>query len=171
MSETTFGAIAQDNNSTTLNADRVEKELSVLDLLKAEAKKEISRTVAYAVEEREGWSAEYDTSISLQDYNRYTRSAQGKKKDPKDADAAIFSGMALVERNTRIMLNGKPVQDSDGDLLTFRSEEFIAMFDADSAVEALRKFMGDGHMVSTAGALYREAGYAEEAKPEDPTEA
>lgn len=166
-----FGAVANTPASATPLADEVENDLSLLEMLKAEASKDLTRHVTYKIEEREGWSAEFDTNISLPDYNRYTRSAQGKKKRAQDADAAVFAGMALVEHNTRILFNGKAVNDSEDDLLTFSSEEFLSMFKADAAVEALRKFMGDGHMIATAGALYKEAGFAEEATPEDPTEA
>lgn len=169
MSET-FGAVKHEQTATP-NADRVEKGLSLLDKLKQEAAKEITRKVTYPVDERPGWSAEYDTNISMQDYNRYTKAAQGKKKDPRDADASLFSGMALVERNTRILINGETVTDEEGDPITFRSEAFIEMFDAYSAVNALQKFMGDGPLLSTGSALYREAGFVEEAVPQDPTDA
>lgn len=166
-----YGAVAKSTEAETPLADEVENDLSLLELLKAEAAKELTRIVTYKIEEREGWSADFSTNISLSDYNRYTRSAQGKKKRAQDADAAIFAGMALVEHNTRVLFNGKPVSDSEGELMTFGSEEFLSLFQSDSAVGALRKFMGDGHMISTAGALYKEAGFVEEATPEDPTEA
>lgn len=166
-----FGAKTVETTASAPAAPKSESKLSPLQLLALEAKKDLARTVTYDVSEREGWSAKYDTTISLEDYKRFSRVAQGKKKRPEDADLALLSGMALVEYNVGVYFNGALVEDTDGDALVFKSDAFIDMFGGTSGVDALSKFMGDGHMVSIASALYREAGFGDEATPADPTEA
>lgn len=146
--------------------------LSLLDELAAEAKKELGRKVRYDIANRPGWSAEFETNIDSDDFNRYRRSAQGKKKRAEDMDPTIFGGMALVEYNTAIYMKGVQVETADGEALTFRDKQFMGMFpDAFTQVDALVKFIGSGHVIAMGNALYAEAGYGDEVAPLDPTDA
>ena len=145
---------------------------SLLDDLAAEAKKEIGRKVRFDIAARPGWTAEFETNIESDDFTRFRKAAQGKKKRAEDADPTIFSGMPLVEYNTGIYKNGELVELADGDPMLFRSKEFVEMFaGAYTQVDALVKFAGSGHVISMGNALYAEAGYGDEVTAVDPTDA
>lgn len=146
---------------------------SLLDALAAEAKKEIGRKVRYDIANRPGWSAEFETNIDPDDFNRYRRAAQGKKKRTEDMDPTLLAGMPLVEYNTGIFHRGVLVELKDGDPLLFRSQEFLSMFGDGvfTQVDALVKFAGGGHVIAMGNALYAEAGYGDEVAPMDPTDA
>lgn len=155
-------------NDPVVTAPRV----SLLDELAAEAKKEIGRKVRYDISNRPGWSAEFETNIESDDFNRFRKAAQGKKKRPEDADPSIFSGMPLVEYNTGIYKHGELVEQENGEPLLFRSKEFVELFDgAYTQVDAVVKFVGSGHVIAMGNALYAEAGYGDEVVPVDPTDA
>ncbi|WP_427017873.1 hypothetical protein ACQCSX_04460 [Pseudarthrobacter sp. P1] len=178
MTDTIFGTPAASDSSpaivhhATPASEAKPVRLSLLDELAAEAGKEITETVRYAIDNRPGWSAEFTTTIESTDFKRYQKNAQGKKKNAVDADPIIFSGQPLVERNTGIFKNDEAVLDGDGDNLVFGSIEFRAMFPAStSAVDAARLFIGDGKLIAMGNALYTQAGYGEEATQLDPTNA
>lgn len=176
MTEQTFGAYAAAPAApvpaTNVQATAPAPASSLLATLAAEAKKEIGRKVRYEFSNRPGWSAEFETNIDPEDFQRYRRAAQGKKKRPEDMDPTLLGGMALVEYNTAIFFKGEQVELEDGSPLLLRSKEFSAMFpDAYSQVDALVKFAGGGHVIAMGNALYSEAGYGDEVAPVDPTDA
>ncbi|AYD81514.1 tail assembly chaperone [Arthrobacter phage KBurrousTX] len=147
----------------------VEREESPLDVLRAEAKRELERFVTYKVEGREGFAVKFSTVLEPEDIKRYGKNAQGRKKDPKDADQIIAAGQPLVENNRAILQNGKIVVASDGEDLTFQHKEFIELFgESLGAVHAVRKFLGPGQLLSMGGELFAEAGYGSDVESVDP---
>ncbi|GAA4916012.1 hypothetical protein [Nesterenkonia rhizosphaerae] len=145
---------------------------SLLEELGREAQRDITRTIRYEVKDREGWEVEFTNNISTDDYKRYQNAGtKNGKKDASQADLAKIAGMPLVERNTGIYRRGQLVTDQKGDPITFRSEEFLEMFRVFTALDAVRKFLGDGYTISLANDLYKQAGFNEDAAIVDPKNA
>lgn len=144
------------------------RRMSPLDQLKLDARKTLEVMVAYKVDGRPGYVAEFSNIIESDDVKRYRDNAQGKKKRPEDANQIIAAAQPLIENNRAIYLNGEIVTGTDGENLTFRDHEWNEIFGGLGAVESLRKFMGDGQVLSMGGTLYEAAGYGQDVEAVDP---
>jgi hypothetical protein len=187
MTEQTFGGYAEDDLATLpTDADlgrhqaadgaAPAAELSLLDELEAELAQEIDARVRFPVSLRPGWVLEYEAVLSAPQIKRFNDTAKGKGK-AENADARVSNGMALIETCVAIYKEreGELVKltDEDGRDLTLRSTRWLKMFGEPSvnpsAVRALCKFMGDAGVITTGAAVLREAGWAEDLTPLDPT--
>lgn len=146
-------------------------EKTPFDYLKEEAAKEIERFVTYENTERPGWFMKFNAVIDGEEIKRYQKAAQGRKKRPEDADMIRGNVVMLAEKNTALMRGTATLTDSDGDDLTFTSEDFVDLFaDESGTIEsALKKFLGDAQIMKLGGAVLREGGYEDDLQPVDPT--
>ncbi len=146
----------------------VERRQSPLDRLKADARKTVERFVKYEVAGRDGYALEFSTMVESDDVKRYQKNAQGRRKNVNDSDPIIAAAQPLIERNTGIFLDGAAIEGSDGERLLLGDEEWREILEATDAIDAVKKFLGDGQTLSMGGSLYKEAGYGEDLSPVDP---
>lgn len=156
--------------------DRTE-EISLLEELEAELNAETDRIRRFEVVARPGWVLEFNAIVSASQIKRYNDQAKGKGK-AENADARISNGMALIEANTGILRQRGDelvrLTDEDGKDLRLNSTRWLQMMKEPTtnanAVRALCKFMEDSGVITMGAAVLREAGWAEDLTPLDPTD-
>lgn len=174
-----FGGYASEDSFPEINtpeADAAPSELSLLDELEAELNETKTDRVRFPVAKRPGWVLEFLPVVGAPQIKRYNDTAKGKGK-AENADARVSNGMALLEANTGIFkeINGELVQltDEKGADLKLNSTKWLSMLKEPSsspnAVRALCKFMDDAGVIAMGAALLREAGWADDLTPLDPT--
>lgn len=149
---------------------------SLMDEIRADAKKSLERKVTFEVVTRPGYKLTFDVNIEKDDVERWQRNAQGKRKRADDVNALQLASQALIESNVAIYRHDAKVVDGDGDPMTLRSKEWLDIWGGVSLM-AIRTFMGDGTAMSMGLAVLKEAGYgdgsdlyAEDGEPdENPT--
>lgn len=136
-------------------------KMSILDRVRADAAKSLSRIVTYEVTTRPGYKVSFDVNIEKDDVERWTKNAQGKKKRPEDMNTLQMAAQALIESNRHILLDGIPIEDSEDDDMTLGNDEWTEIFGGEGSILALRAFMGDGLVQSMGLAVLKEAGYGD----------
>lgn len=186
MTEQTFGGYASDApRISTASLDELSGTggtleaagLSLLDELEAELNAQTDNMRRFPVPSRPGWVLEFNAIIGSPQIKRYNDTAKGKGK-AENADARISNGMALIEANTGILRErgGELVRltDESGNDLKLNSTRWLQMLKEPqtnpNAVRALCKFMEDSGVITMGAALLREAGWAEDLTPLDPTD-
>lgn len=175
MTEQTFGGYADETFPADLPAEGA-APLSLLDELEAELAEEQDAKTRFPVSKRPGWVLEFEAVLGAPQIKRFNDTAKGKGK-AENADARVSNGMALIETNTGIFkeIDGELVKltDEKGNDLRLNSTRWLKMLGEPttnpSAVRALCSFMGDAGVITMGAALLREAGWAEDLTPLDPT--
>lgn len=109
---------------------------------------------------------EFSTNISTHELSHWQKQSRGRgRRRADDIDAGKASALVLVNKSTRILLDGKALVDDDGEPLTLRSEEILGLTGSHNAVDGVRRLLRDGVVTSMADALTAEAGYAGELEP------
>lgn len=166
---TDYGVTAPAAPTTAPSLEKAETPgASPLDRMRAMSKESIERFPLYKVAGREGLTLEFSNAIDPEDLKRYQKNAQGKKKDPKDADQVLASAQILQEASRAMYLNGDQLVSPDGSEWTLAHEEFIAMYGGMGAVEAIKQLLGGGQLLTMSGKLVEEAGYGAEIESADP---
>lgn len=154
-----------------------EGEYDLLGELLEEAAEETQNLVKFPVSIRPHWVLEFDAVITDSELKRYRKNAEiGKRRRGRDGEIStvLMYGQLLSEKSVAIYKRGEDgelalVEDSQGDPLTLRSEEFLDGFGQDVRA-AVRKFLGDAGTGSMGGAVLAESGWTEDLTPLDPTE-
>ncbi|MGL3805844.1 hypothetical protein ACSYDW_07065 [Paeniglutamicibacter sp. R2-26] len=148
---------------------------SLLDELREDSADEISKVEAFEVTGRKGmWSAEFNCIISEPEIKRYDDKAMGNKKDPKKKSQRTLAAYVLSEKCVGLYKGTGPdrvlVEDSDGDPLTFQSDEFReAQGHPNDGFAAILHFLGDAQAITMSSAVLREGGWSADLTPLDPT--
>lgn len=185
MTETTIGYIEQGDTAEQAE-DRAflaqetrprntAKAPSLLDEFLTAAAADLEKVETFEIADRKGdWSASFNCIITETEIKRYEAKALGKKKDRKDMSQRTLAAYVLAEKNLGLHKgtgpDRKPVEDAEGDPLTFQSDEFReAMDHPNDGFAAILDFLGDAQAITMSSAILREGGWSADLKPLDPT--
>lgn len=160
------------SNSKDKNTKDLEKpaKLSVLDQLKEEIAKEVTRPdIEISVPEREGVSLRFSPNISNEQLRSWRRNATNRKTD--ELDSIKFSCYVVGQTLSGIYFNDELVEDDNGYALNFASPAILEMTDTTRPLpDAIRAFFAvDPHLESAAIKILDYAGYGDDLDAEDPT--
>lgn len=114
---------------------------------------------------RPGWSLRCSTDIPYENLSAWRKAAQ----DPSMAVGTneVKLGCSILMFATKaILIEGEIVTDTDGQPVTFASEQLHAKLGVSRGVDAVRKmFRRDGFLNAASAALLRESGYGTESNP------
>ena len=114
------------SNSKDKNTKDLEKpaKLSVLDQLKEEIAKEVTRPdIEISVPEREGVSLRFSPNISNEQLRSWRRNATNRKTD--ELDSIKFSCYVVGQTLSGIYFNDELVEDDSGYALNFASPLYL----------------------------------------------
>ncbi|MGV2855431.1 hypothetical protein ACNPON_17775 [Glutamicibacter sp. AGC13] len=138
--------------------------------------------VSYPVTNRPGdWSLEFNALVTEAEVKAYDKFARGNRSARRagakggEFSNAKMSARLLAEKNTAIYKgtgkDRKQVFDQDGEPLLLNSDELLeATGHPDDVQASIRAFLGDAGTSTMGGAVLREAGWAEDLTPLDPTD-
>lgn len=152
--------------------DEARGPATTLDELRAELSEEVdSDPHTLPVPTRDGWQAVFSRKLDGDDLQRW-RKASKDRHMPDGVDEVAFALRIIANLNVGLIRHGEELLDQ-GEPLIMRSETFLDLVGTGGRVlEGVRKFYGrDGHVLSTASELLREAGYDDDlgAVAADPT--
>jgi hypothetical protein len=128
----------------------------------------LTDAVDIPVPARPGWSLRCNTDIPYENLSAWRKAAQ----DPAMAVGTNEVKLAcsiLLFATTALLIEGEVVTDTDGQAVTFASEQLHAKLGVSRGVDAVRKmFRRDGFLTSASAALLRESGYGTESNPTRP---
>lgn len=144
-------------------SDEPPAKMSLLDQIRKDAKRSLSRIVTYEVPTRPGYKVAFDVNIEKDDVELWTRNAQGRNRSADKLNTLNLAAQVILESCHAILVGDQVVDDGDGGNMMLDSAEWVAIYDdgGDSAIVALRAFMGDGVVQSLGLAVLREAGYGD----------
>lgn len=146
-------------------------EPTLLEKLKAKIETEVKRKDVFInVPERPGVSLRISPNITQGQVRKWRRDAGEDSKN--GMDATKFATFVIGHTTEAILVNDEEVKDDDGYVVTFVSEEVLAMTQTSRPVpDAVRKFFGlDPHVEAAALAILDAAGFGDTIEPnEDPT--
>jgi hypothetical protein len=144
--------------------------LSVLDQLKAEISKEVTRPdIEMLVPEREGVALRFSPNITNEQLKAWRRNSTNRKTD--ELDSIKFSCYVVGQTLAGIYFNDELVEDENGFAVNFASPEILEMTNTTRPLpDAIRAFFAvDPHLESAAIKILDYAGYGDEIDAEDPT--
>lgn len=152
--------------------DELRGPTTTLDELRTELGAEVEdEPHKLPVPTRDGWEALFSRDLEGDDLQRW-RKASKDRHMPDGVDELAFALRIVANLNVGLIRRGEELLDQ-GEPLIMRSETFLDLVGAGGKVlEGVRKFYGrDGHVLSTASELLREAGYDDDlgAVAADPT--
>ena len=146
------------------------KNISVLDKLKAEIEKEVTRPeVEISVPERTGVTVKFSPNITTEQLKSWRRNATNRKTD--ELDSTKFSCYVVGQTVTGIYFDGEIVTDDNDIPITFASPAILEMTNTTKPLpDAIRAFYGiDPHLEAVALKILDFAGYGDDIDAEDPT--
>ena len=153
-------------------------DTSPLEALRAALLEEVRRPeVTYEVPSRPGVAVTFDTNITVEEMDAWRGRAKkaGKAGRAGMLDPIKLACIVVANKATGILMNGKRVNDDEGDALLFYSVELQRMVgspEGDSPAAIRRLYGVDGHLIAVADSIVEDAGYGEDvdsAAP-DPTQ-
>ncbi len=131
-------------------------------------------TRTYAVPTRPGFSVRYRLDLSDADF-RAARKFGTIKQATSRRDAEINEvrqlQLLMARYNTAILSDGAVLLAEDGEPLTFRHSDFMSIFGATRAVDAVLAFYHtEGAVISAGRAFVRDTGWLDEASSDDDAE-
>lgn len=186
MSEqtSTFGTVENDTStgpaSAPVEPPKEAAPASILDeIVGSLENSEDDHLKIWEVPDRPGFELEFSTYLGSADFKRHQTAAQtGNRKTRRGRGAAesidqFQLSLGLVrELSTRIIFQGQDVRQSDGQLMTLNSPEFLALIkrtkwgrDIATQAEAVEEFLTAGYLVQLGDSIITEAGYAGETAP------
>ena len=147
-----------------------ENKLTVLDQLKEEISKEVSRPeIEIAVPSREGVSLRFSPNISNEQLKAWRRNSTNRKTD--ELDSIKFSCYVVGQTLSGIFFNDELVEDGEGYPLNFASQAMLDMTNTTRPLpDAIRAFFAvDPHLETAAIKILDYAGYGDDIDAEDPT--
>lgn len=166
---TDFGVIPEAPETSPAFEKAPARDLSPLERMKQERDRSLEKMLHYPVAGRDGMVLQFTNIIDPDDLKRYQRNAQGKKKDPKDADTVLAAAQVLQEASRAILIHGAIVESEDGTQWTLGNKDFIAMYGDLGAVDAIKMLLGGAQLLSMADTLVTAAGYGADIDEVDPT--
>lgn len=145
--------------------------LSILDKLKAEISKEVTRPeIEIPVPERAGVSVRFSPNITSEQLKSWRRNSTNRKTD--ELDSIKFSCYVVGQTVTGIYFSGEIVEDDNGNAITFASPDMLEMTNTTKPLpDAIRAFYGvDPHLEAVALKILDYAGYGDDVDTEDPTQ-
>lgn len=192
MTETqTYGGYTNDDEATTTDLaaeednGRAGKSSPLDDLKNAIKAKKLRNPKTYQVD---GYDFDirlrFNAYISADEFKSFQKQASGATNRKtrragagagQDMDQFKLFSAILQEKSEAIIVNGKDVLDTEGDLLTLRSDEFISFVkdsdigqDVTTVAEAIEAFLTAGGMVTIGESIATEAGFGGETEPVNP---
>tara|TARA_Y100000033_G_C2673627_1_gene75596 strand:+ start:46 stop:558 length:513 start_codon:yes stop_codon:yes gene_type:complete len=151
-------------------AKKKTKRITVLDQLKEEISKEVTRPdIEISVPERKGVTVRFSPNITNDQLKSWRRNSTNRKTD--ELDSIKFSCYVVGQTVSGIYFNDELVLDDDGNAITFASPVIMEMTDTDRPLpDAIRAFYAvDPHLESVALKVLDYAGYGDDVDAEDPT--
>lgn len=137
-------------------------DVSDLDLLGRDlAEKVTAEVTTLPVPTRNGYSVRYSTDIGQGELDAWRKRSKDKRRTDGVASER-FAALILANKATAIVRAGRELTE-DGEPLTFRSSEVLALVHAQSAADAVAKFYGgDAYVDQAARSLLSEAGWGDD---------
>lgn len=162
--------VAGSDTSTPTSAKSKSKRVTVLDQLKEEISREVSRPeIEMPVPERKGVTVRFSPNITNDQLKAWRRNSTNRKTD--ELDSIKFSCYVVGQTVSGIYFNEELVLDDEGNAITFASQAIMDMTDtARPLPDAIRAFYAiDPHLENTALKILDYAGYGDDLDTEDPT--
>jgi len=151
--------------------DKAKKRVSVLDMLKEEISREVTRPeVEMNVPERKGVTVRFSPNITNEQLKAWRRNSTNRKTD--ELDSVKFSCYVIGNTVSGIYFDDELVLDDEGNAITFASPAVLEMTNTERPLpDAIRAFYGvDPHLENVALKILDFAGYGDDVDAEDPTQ-
>ena len=162
--------VAGADNAAAPPEKKKSTKLTVLDQLKEEISKEVTRPeIEMPVPERKGVTVRFSPNITNEQLKAWRRNSTNRKTD--ELDSIKFSCYVVGQTVTGIYYNDDLVLDDNGNIVTFASPIMMEMTGTDRPLpDAIRAFYGvDPHLENVALKILDFAGYGDDVDAEDPT--
>jgi hypothetical protein len=144
---------------------------TTLDALREELTAEVvPQDLVLPVPGRPGYEVRYSLALDGERVQKW-RKASANRSMPDGVDELAFAQRLLASQMRAVIRDGEEILDQ-GEPVTVRTAALLEVLEAHRPVDGVRKLYGlDGHIISTATSVFREAGYGEDlvAGSEDPT--